>query len=805
VAGKLKHAVMLSSTYRELVEHRQAIQQAILGQELFPIAMENDAALPGHDLISASIQKVDEADAYVGLISYRYGQVPISSDRNPNKLSLTELEFRRACDRGIPICMFIMHDEHLVPRSVVNADSDADAAKLRSFIALAKQDRIYAEFKSVDDLKAKSVQSLGKLREAIERESSPGSELVRQLEARPIPLDVPPGWEVVDRDRLAKARANPPSLNSMVQFFDGILPTWNLALARGVRPRALVERLADRFRALHAGASKPQVILLAGAGGEGKSTALLHASATLVEDVHQQWTCLRRHASNAELPADTFTKLPIQADHAWVIVIDDADNIGGLILDAVKKSAARTDIHVLLGARDADWQLKRLVPGMWQPVASFHTVSLAGVDAEDAGRIVAGWMAWGDEAMGALRGRSEADAVAALLGHASDFAARKEDGELLGALLATRHADDMRGHVRTLVGGLGREPVIRKYSLRDIYSMVAAMHAENQLFLSRSVLAFALGCDIEDLERNVLMPLRREAMLDAGATYVLTRHRRIAEAACEVMREDGADIDRWYPMLAHAARKHFLDKRATPEIMDWSVHLPEHFVGNRDRWPIARAVAKALYDADPSDGHRLTVYCSVLRDTERPTEALAALRATGERFRARRDVLYEWSTVASHTGDQGLAVWLAARSLADGAPIQPKTCMVALAGLGSAFRALFLASGSEVYAKGQAACGQLGLRLEELDALALGFFKSHVADGERKGISSLSPEQAIDCLHKAVVVGANEVEHSNDPVFFERLLGEPDGYSYATTLRMTRGAKVAPPALADRNAPKTRK
>lgn len=67
-----------------------------MGQELFPVAMENDAVLPDHDLISASISKVDDADAYVGMISYRYGQTPEDGNRNPDKLSLTELEFRRA-------------------------------------------------------------------------------------------------------------------------------------------------------------------------------------------------------------------------------------------------------------------------------------------------------------------------------------------------------------------------------------------------------------------------------------------------------------------------------------------------------------------------------------------------------------------------------------------------------------------------------------------------------------------------------------------------------------------------------------
>ena len=78
----------------------------------------------------------------------------------------------------------------------------------------------------------------------------------------------------------------------------------------------------------------------------------------------------------------------------------------------------------------------------------------------------------------------------------------------------------MRAHVRTLINGLGRNSVVRSYSLRGVYAMVAAMHAENELYLSRSVLVFALGCDIDELERKVLLPLRREAMLDLGDAYV---------------------------------------------------------------------------------------------------------------------------------------------------------------------------------------------------------------------------------------------------------------------------------------------
>jgi Calcineurin-like phosphoesterase len=369
------------------------------------------------------------------------------------------------------------------------------------------------------------------------------------------PKDLPPGWETVDKASIAKIRSYPPSTIEMIGFFDGMLPTWRLVLAPGVQPRAIAEKLAGRLRSVHTGASKAQVVLLDGAGGEGKSTAILHAAAILIENQEQAWSCLYRQASGAQLPEDLFARLPAANDHAWVIVIDDADNIALAILAAVKRLAPRTDVHVLLVARDAEWQVKRLVPGMWQPVADFRQEHLFGLDAGDANRIVSGWVAWGKEAMGHLQRSSKEMAVKALLYHASDFATRHEKGELLGALLFTRQGEDMRAHVRTLINGLRIEPVFRTFSLLDIYAMIAAMHAENQLYLSRSVLAFALGCDVDELEQKALNVLRREAMLDSGDTYVLTRHRRIAEAACVVLREDRYDVDRWYPFLTQAAIK----------------------------------------------------------------------------------------------------------------------------------------------------------------------------------------------------------------------------------------------------------
>lgn len=606
------------------------------------------------------------------------------------------------------------------------------------------------------------------------------------------PIDVPEGWEIVDRADLERVRVAPPSADEVVAFFDGFLPNWKLALAQGVRPRAIVSRLTARLKAAHNEGPKPIVVLLAAAGGEGKSTALLHAAAALVEDDTQEWKCLHRKASRAPLPEDLFVRLPVKADMAWVVVIDDADNIGPAILAATKRLGARTDIHILLAARDAEWRMKRLVPGMWDPTTDFHSEPLTGLDAEDAGRIVAGWHAWGAKGMGLLKGKSEAEASSILVAQAHDLAARQEEGSLLGALLITRQGEDMRGHVRTLVNGLGREPVLGRSSLRDIYAIVAAMHAENQLYLSRPVLAFALGCEVDELERKALDILRREAMLDAGDTYVLTRHRRIAEAACIVLHEDGYDIDALYPQLARIARRHYHVRRFTPpDIANWTFDLAIHFFDKGERWwTIANNIARAVYDAEPGNVQSLTALSNVLRKTGRAAEAMTLLREVGETFKKDRGLLYEWSAVAGNLGDHGLNAWLGGKSVADGiGTLDSRRCKLSLGGLGVAFRELFAVGKDKRFATAQAACGQLGFQLDELNPTDQRYFESYVEDGRRNGVASLSPQNAIDAIRRAVILGAEDVELTNDPVFFERLLKEPESYHYTALLRLCSGRK----------------
>jgi hypothetical protein len=59
VGAKRRIDVMLSSTFRDLEQHRAAVIAAMNGLQLTPLAQEFDASLSDSDLIKASLDKVD--------------------------------------------------------------------------------------------------------------------------------------------------------------------------------------------------------------------------------------------------------------------------------------------------------------------------------------------------------------------------------------------------------------------------------------------------------------------------------------------------------------------------------------------------------------------------------------------------------------------------------------------------------------------------------------------------------------------------------------------------------------------------
>src|ERR1043166_5249914 len=119
VMAEEKKTAMISSTSVDLPEHRKEAIDACLRQGFFPIAMEH---LPARDAdaIRVSLEMVNKADVYIGIYAWRYGHVPEGRD-----ISITEIEFDRAVERGIPILVFLIHKDHPLTIEMVETDKVA--------------------------------------------------------------------------------------------------------------------------------------------------------------------------------------------------------------------------------------------------------------------------------------------------------------------------------------------------------------------------------------------------------------------------------------------------------------------------------------------------------------------------------------------------------------------------------------------------------------------------------------------------------------------------------------------------------
>jgi hypothetical protein len=190
---------MVSSTFTDLKEHREALIKALNEHGLHPNVMEYDSAKPVGDVIDSSLQKVRDSAAYILVISRKYGQTPECSTRNPNNLSITELEFNEAQQLNRPTLLYIMGDEHDIKIRDIESDA-AKKEKLDAFRERAKIDpvskvnRVYAVFQSLAHFKDELPSSLQALCNILDKDEVP-SALKEITSNKPISeLPAPPAF-----------------------------------------------------------------------------------------------------------------------------------------------------------------------------------------------------------------------------------------------------------------------------------------------------------------------------------------------------------------------------------------------------------------------------------------------------------------------------------------------------------------------------------------------------------------------------------------------------------------------------------
>jgi hypothetical protein len=144
--------VMISSTISDLSAYRAKAEEVCLELDMHPLMMEHRPAT-GRDKVEDSLSMVDEADVYVGIVGWRYGELPQGYDK-----SLTEMEYDRAVERRIKRILLLR--KGAPPKSVTAAPIDAHASKLVSFRRRLQEEIAYREFATKSELQVKLAAAL---------------------------------------------------------------------------------------------------------------------------------------------------------------------------------------------------------------------------------------------------------------------------------------------------------------------------------------------------------------------------------------------------------------------------------------------------------------------------------------------------------------------------------------------------------------------------------------------------------------------------------------------------------------------
>jgi O-acetyl-ADP-ribose deacetylase (regulator of RNase III) len=139
--------VFVSSTYRDLVDYRTKVKDAISRADMFFRGMEHfGASADGLPPASLIVEEVRKADAYLGIFGVRYGSIdPVTG------LSMTELEFREAETSDKPMLLYVIHEDTPVAAGLVETDPESQK-KLNALKTHLRGRYVVYDFKSVDDL-----------------------------------------------------------------------------------------------------------------------------------------------------------------------------------------------------------------------------------------------------------------------------------------------------------------------------------------------------------------------------------------------------------------------------------------------------------------------------------------------------------------------------------------------------------------------------------------------------------------------------------------------------------------------------
>jgi O-acetyl-ADP-ribose deacetylase (regulator of RNase III) len=154
-----KHlSVFLSSTYKDLISHRNAVKDQIIRRDMLFRGMEHFGADPSRLAPATKIvDEVRKTNVYLGIFGVRYGYVDQATG-----LSMTELEFNEAETSGKPMLLYVIRDD--APIKVSDIESDPNSkVKLDNLKARILKCYVPYLFDTIEDLARQVYEDLGKL------------------------------------------------------------------------------------------------------------------------------------------------------------------------------------------------------------------------------------------------------------------------------------------------------------------------------------------------------------------------------------------------------------------------------------------------------------------------------------------------------------------------------------------------------------------------------------------------------------------------------------------------------------------
>ncbi len=139
--------IYISSTYGDLKDFREEAYRALRQLRHDVVAMEDYVASDQRPL-DVCLADVAACDIYVGILAWRYGFIPPKD--NPERRSITELEFRRAAASGKTCLIFLMHEDVPWPPSLMEKGEGGE--KLQQLRAELMDKYSVDFFRNKDDL-----------------------------------------------------------------------------------------------------------------------------------------------------------------------------------------------------------------------------------------------------------------------------------------------------------------------------------------------------------------------------------------------------------------------------------------------------------------------------------------------------------------------------------------------------------------------------------------------------------------------------------------------------------------------------